>query len=218
MDTWSGTYSAVVVDTNDPQGAGRVRLYVPQVHGDAVTGWAVPVSQGFVLPGDQVVVTYSGADQNYPVFWPSKALVTSVNGQFGGAVVLGPADIGSPPAPGPWSTPGYATNWAGGDSAGAFGALQYRLDGLGRVELVGTVRMTLAAGIAAGTISFSTALPAAFRPARRWRVVADHTSSTSAFKASALFGILTTGVLEIVTASAIAQNDIFYLSAYFPLV
>lgn len=70
MGTWTGTYSALVVDVNDPLSLGRARLYVPQIHGEAVTGWAAPVSAGVTVPGDQVAMTYAGADQNYPVFWP----------------------------------------------------------------------------------------------------------------------------------------------------
>jgi hypothetical protein len=216
MDTFSGTYSAVVVDANDPTGAGRVRLYVPQVHGEAVTGWAAPVVPGLPQAGDQVEMTYAGSDQNYPVYWPSRPLVSSVNGIQGDVQITAPI-VGATPAPGPWSTPGYATNWAGGDVGGTFAPLQYRLDGTGSVEIACTMRLTLSSGAAAGTYPITTALPVAFRPARRWRVTGVHVTSAFAFKATVIFGILTAGTLELVIVTA-AQNDCFHLYGKFPLV
>lgn len=39
-----GIYRALVVDNNDPDGAGRLTLKVPQVLGDATTTWAWPIT------------------------------------------------------------------------------------------------------------------------------------------------------------------------------
>ena len=38
-----GMYRGVVADSNDPDGLGRVKLIVPQLFGQSVTGWAWPV-------------------------------------------------------------------------------------------------------------------------------------------------------------------------------
>lgn len=70
MDQLHGVYTGVVVDTNDPQGRGRVRLQIPQVAGLAVTAWALPAAHGVAEVGDQVSVAHDGSDRNYPVFWP----------------------------------------------------------------------------------------------------------------------------------------------------
>lgn len=47
IDNWDkrfyGIYRGVVVDTNDPNDAGRIRLQVPQILGNAVTNWAWPI-------------------------------------------------------------------------------------------------------------------------------------------------------------------------------
>lgn len=83
MDHILGVYNAVVADTNDPTGAGRVRLYVPQVTGSAVSGWAHPAGTGTVQPGDKVYMSYAGGDRNYPQFWPLTPTVQSVQGQTG---------------------------------------------------------------------------------------------------------------------------------------
>jgi hypothetical protein len=38
-----GIYRGVVADTNDPLSKGRIRMLVPQILGEAVTGWAFPI-------------------------------------------------------------------------------------------------------------------------------------------------------------------------------
>lgn len=44
--SYSGFYRAVVADSNDPKGLGRLRLRVPQVSGENITDWAWPVLGG----------------------------------------------------------------------------------------------------------------------------------------------------------------------------
>lgn len=39
-----GIYRGVVVDSNDPNNQGRIRMLVPQILGEAVTGWAYPIT------------------------------------------------------------------------------------------------------------------------------------------------------------------------------
>ncbi|MFE4527096.1 hypothetical protein ACFRMO_07845 [Streptomyces anulatus] len=70
MNPLFGTYSAIVVSTQDPQQRGRARLRIPQLMGMAVSGWADPVALGATLPGDQVYAAFDGGDRNRPVYWP----------------------------------------------------------------------------------------------------------------------------------------------------
>jgi hypothetical protein len=70
MTALYGTYSAIVVSAQDPQHRGRAQLRIPQIMGTAVSGWAVPVTLGAVLPGDQVYVMFDGGDRSVPLFWP----------------------------------------------------------------------------------------------------------------------------------------------------
>lgn len=113
-----------------------------------------------------------------------------------------------------WQTPTPATNFLLGDLSGTTQPLQYRLDSLNNTFAEGAVYMTLAAGLAAGAYAITTAIPAAYRPLINQVMVAAHCSSTSTPKAVCLFQLLTTGVFRVVTPTAIAQNDIFYLGSF----
>ena len=79
-----GKYPAVVTDTDDPLGVGRLRARVPAVLGeDVTTGWALPCApfgggtdRGFlVVPevGDTVWIEFVAGDVSRPVwtgaFW-----------------------------------------------------------------------------------------------------------------------------------------------------
>ena len=111
-----------------------------------------------------------------------------------------------------------AVNWSVGDFAGTYGAFQYRIDAEDNLYAIGAVHMVLAAGLAAGTYTIlNAAVPAAYRPAKNWRVAAIHMSSANVTKAPALFTITTAGVFQVSTSTAIAQNDNFYLFGIFPL-
>ena len=44
--SYPGVYRGLVIDNNDPEALGRVRLMVPQVSGEQVTGWAWPIGGG----------------------------------------------------------------------------------------------------------------------------------------------------------------------------
>ena len=79
-----GKYRAFVIDNNDPEKRGRLRLYIPSVLGDAETGWALPCfpfgggpSYGwFAVPEKdaQVWAEFEEGDISRPiwtgVFWP----------------------------------------------------------------------------------------------------------------------------------------------------
>jgi hypothetical protein len=74
----AGAYPGVVEDNDDPQRAGRVRVRVPEVLGDVVTGWCLPVlpfagpQVGLhVVPpvGALVHVLWTAGDTNRPPLW-----------------------------------------------------------------------------------------------------------------------------------------------------
>lgn len=83
QSTYYGKYRAFVVDTEDPDGLGRIRLSVPSVLGEATSDWALPsVAYGggadfgmlFVPPaGSQVLAEFLEGDVSAPVwaatFW-----------------------------------------------------------------------------------------------------------------------------------------------------
>jgi hypothetical protein len=70
MSTHPGFYRAVVVDNQDPDGAGRVRLRIPQLLGTNNTGWAYPMSYSGVPPevNDLVWASFEGGDPAFPIY------------------------------------------------------------------------------------------------------------------------------------------------------
>jgi hypothetical protein len=71
-----GLYRGLVVLNQDPELLGRLQLVVPQVTGQATTGWALPVLQypykvsSLKLPkiGQSVWVEYEQGNPAYPVW------------------------------------------------------------------------------------------------------------------------------------------------------
>lgn len=68
-----GVYRGVVVDNKDPLTKSRLRLQVPQVLGDEVTGWAWAVHQPGVVrlvptAGEGVFVMFEGGDPSFPIW------------------------------------------------------------------------------------------------------------------------------------------------------
>lgn len=70
---FSGVYRAIVVDNNDPLGKNRLRLQIPQLLGEEVTGWCWGIHQPDVFIhgpaiGEGVWVMFEGGDPSYPVW------------------------------------------------------------------------------------------------------------------------------------------------------
>ena len=68
-----GNYRGVVFDNNDPDKLGRIRVTVPQLFADAITGWAWPKNaSGLVLQpppiGQGVWVEFEGGDSSFPIW------------------------------------------------------------------------------------------------------------------------------------------------------
>lgn len=70
-----GMYQAVVVNTNDPDKAGRVKLLIPQVSADSPSGWAEPsdpqLAKAYALKSGTMVWAYfDGGSRSHPVYIP----------------------------------------------------------------------------------------------------------------------------------------------------
>jgi uncharacterized protein involved in type VI secretion and phage assembly len=96
QNKYYGKYRGFVSDNSDPDQVGRLRVTVPSVLGDTVTGWALPclpfgglADQGlFIIPevGAQVWVEFEEGELSHPIwagtFWqasgdaPSEGAVT----------------------------------------------------------------------------------------------------------------------------------------------
>jgi len=75
LDRWPGTVVAVVTDTSDPDGLGRVKVKYPWMSEDADSFWARVISPGagkeaglFMVPdvGDEVMVVFEHGDFDHP--------------------------------------------------------------------------------------------------------------------------------------------------------
>lgn len=65
-------YRAIVADSRDPAGKGRLRVLIPSLSGSAISDWIWPVvASGYVVvpeSGDQVWVTFENGDSDVPVW------------------------------------------------------------------------------------------------------------------------------------------------------
>lgn len=70
-------YRAEVMDNDDPQNRGRIRVMVPFISQEALDEWAIPVTPyggnkyGTFFPpekGDYVWVMFENGDMNYPIY------------------------------------------------------------------------------------------------------------------------------------------------------
>lgn len=85
---WFGTYHAIVLRNDDPTGAQRVTLKVPQVLGNTQSQWAPPAAaKGTGVPavGSVVTAMFLGGDINHPAYLSTFSLTSSQNwlGVFG---------------------------------------------------------------------------------------------------------------------------------------
>lgn len=67
-----GDYRAVVVDNNDPENLGRVKVKIPQLYGDETFDkWVIQKRNGlFYVPekGDVVFVNFEGGKTRFPIY------------------------------------------------------------------------------------------------------------------------------------------------------
>lgn len=133
---WHGVYSAVVYANNDPLSQGRVILLIPQIMGTALSNWAEPLSQvlGPPAPGTYVLAAFAGGDINKPVFWIQQSTATLLTDT--------------------WHSLGTLTHYT-------VNIGRYRLTTSNELQL--DINVT-GDGSQATTTTFSTTLPAAYRP------------------------------------------------------
>jgi len=82
-----GIYRGVVVDANDPNDQGRIKMLVPQVLGNAATSWAWPFIGGSTTqPGDGCWVMFEGGDPNFPIWCNSSAVTFGATTLDGGVL------------------------------------------------------------------------------------------------------------------------------------
>lgn len=67
-----GIYRGLVADTEDPIGAKRLKLVVPQILGEAITSWAWSIQGNSTSyspqVGEGVWVMFEGGDPNFPLW------------------------------------------------------------------------------------------------------------------------------------------------------
>lgn len=68
-----GIYRGKVVNSNDPDKHGRVRVVIPQILGDNPTNWAWPMDSSAIktkapFSGQGVWVMFEGGDPSYPIW------------------------------------------------------------------------------------------------------------------------------------------------------
>lgn len=172
---FTGTYTAVVVNVNDPLSENRVQLHIPQVLGTAISNWATPIAMlpaqlGGTPPkvGDVIHAIFNGGDINKPAWLPKIQPVT-------------------PPAPTtiPWVALTLTGSWT--NTSGAINA-QYRASGVDEVEVIGN--------ITAGTLTNGTTiatLPSGSRP-----------MNSHVFAATAVTGAATAPITVTTTTSSSA--------------
>lgn len=70
--TFYGKYRGIVVDVNDPEKRGRIRVECPRVLGEQVSGWALPCFPiGIIIPpkkDDLVWIEFEEGDKNFPIW------------------------------------------------------------------------------------------------------------------------------------------------------
>ena len=68
----TGNFRALVVNNTDPERRARIQVQVPQLMGQAVSGWALPIPADAIVPprvGSQVIVTFEGGDLSQPLYF-----------------------------------------------------------------------------------------------------------------------------------------------------
>lgn len=144
---WAGVYLATVVSTRATDQAAR--LQIPQLLGQAVSNWALPVGQanapGGVAPGTVVLAMFVGGNINVPVWMPYNL----------------PAQVPAP-EPDEWHDLRPCSTGFNGTNSGYYPP-QYRFNGdNSRVEIFGVVKVPTSGG--GSTAIFANALPPGYRP------------------------------------------------------
>src|SRR6185437_6225603 len=148
---WHGIYLASCVQNNDPLGEGRIKMFVPQVLGDAVSNWARPLGYkpSDIPPvGTMVHAYFAGGDVNHPI-WVRTDFTSDFN-----AIQNQINNIG----PGAWQSLSLQAGWS---NSGGMIPAQVRVVSTGVAQIVGHIQggtptdNTLIATLPTGTFSSS---------------------------------------------------------------
>lgn len=117
--TWDEIYMASCAQNNDPLNQGRIKMYVPQVLGKAISDWATPLGfSPITIPavGQMVHAYFAGGDINRPVY-----IYTAVLSDISNVAGLVTAVDAIKGYPGAWSNITLNSDWqnAGGNFTGA---------------------------------------------------------------------------------------------------
>jgi hypothetical protein len=86
---YHGIYRGIVINTSDPKNLGRVTLKVPQITGEALSGWAYPILAGYTpASGESVWVMFEGGDPNYPLWTSAYGGAMGATGPSGSAATI----------------------------------------------------------------------------------------------------------------------------------
>jgi hypothetical protein len=84
-----GMYRAIVVDNSDPSSSRRLRLKIPQVLHEEITGWAWEsesgISIGLPSAGEGVWVMFESGDPSFPVWMGTYGSQKTSNSIDGGS-------------------------------------------------------------------------------------------------------------------------------------
>lgn len=84
MSNYYGKYKAIVVDINDPDAMGRIKVRCPAIYGEYASGWCMPCipnaidyNGDFFIPpvGEGVWIEFEAGNTDYPIYsgsWYSK--------------------------------------------------------------------------------------------------------------------------------------------------
>lgn len=131
---WHGVYIASCFQNNDPLGEGRIKMFVPQVLGNAVSNWAKPLGYNppdIPQPGEMVHAYFAGGDVNHPL-WVRIDFTTAFNNIQNQINNIGP---------GSWQALSLTNGW---QNSPGYQPAQARLLMQGVVQITGTVDSGLA--------------------------------------------------------------------------
>lgn len=150
---WHGIYIASCVQNNDPLGLGRIKMFIPQVLGNAVSNWARPLGYhptDIPVPGTMVHAYFAGGDVNQPI-WVRIDLTTELNNMQNQINGIGPKS---------WQSLTLQNGWS---NIGGYIPAQVRVITPGVIQIVGHIQSgnpsnnTLIATLPAGYFSSSGA-------------------------------------------------------------
>jgi len=190
---WNGTYLASCVQNNDPLGEGRIKMYIPQVIGTAVSNWARPLGYtppDIPVPGEMLHAFFAGGDVNHPVW-----VKISFASEFA-AIQTQISSIG----PGSWQSVTPSGGWS--NSAG-FIPMQARIITPGVAQVVGNIQ----GGSVADNTKIGTLPSGYYLPGQSQVIPAQAYTGASGTELAGVNGSTDTGHLNNGTISGVTDTE-----------